>query len=155
MAQWQGLGLEDHDYATDAPGKESGGGAHRGGRAVVGWRGAASAAAFWWRAAPAGWRRPRGRSCGSRRRRGRWLRAQHRSGTKSTARGKKSPAGGTQWRGGLRSRATRGEEWGRERGGGARARRKMAQAAGIGPRPAALPCYSGRRRDARGVDRSG
>jgi hypothetical protein len=27
-ARWQGLGLEHHDYAADASGKESGGGAH-------------------------------------------------------------------------------------------------------------------------------
>jgi hypothetical protein len=32
----QGLGLEHHDYAADAPVKESGGGAHRGGGATMG-----------------------------------------------------------------------------------------------------------------------
>jgi hypothetical protein len=32
----QGLGLQHHDYAVDAPGKESAGRAHQGGRASVG-----------------------------------------------------------------------------------------------------------------------
>jgi hypothetical protein len=35
-SQWQGLGLEHHDYVADVPGKESGGGAHRCGGATVG-----------------------------------------------------------------------------------------------------------------------
>jgi hypothetical protein len=59
-SRWQGLGVEHHDYAVDAPSKESGGGTHRRGRASVGWRGAAGAAAFRWRAAPTGRRWPRG-----------------------------------------------------------------------------------------------
>jgi hypothetical protein len=37
----QGLGLEQHDYAADAPGKESGGRAHREGRTSVGQSGGA------------------------------------------------------------------------------------------------------------------
>jgi hypothetical protein len=43
-----GLGLEHHDYAADAPGKESGGRAHRGGGTTTGrsggsaWRRAAA-----------------------------------------------------------------------------------------------------------------
>jgi hypothetical protein len=48
-SRWQGPGLEHLDYAADASGKESGGGAHRGGRASVGqsdgstrWRAAAT-----------------------------------------------------------------------------------------------------------------
>jgi hypothetical protein len=32
----QGLGLKRHDYAADAPGMESGGGAHRGGGTTMG-----------------------------------------------------------------------------------------------------------------------
>jgi hypothetical protein len=37
--------LEHHHHAADAPGKKSRGGAHRGGRASVGWQGAAGAVA--------------------------------------------------------------------------------------------------------------
>jgi hypothetical protein len=60
----QGARLQHHRYEVATPRKESVGGTHRGGRATVGWRGATGAAAFQWRAALAGWRRPRGRSCG-------------------------------------------------------------------------------------------
>jgi hypothetical protein len=42
----QGSQLEHPRHAMDASGKESGGGAHRGGRTTVGWRGVAGAAAF-------------------------------------------------------------------------------------------------------------
>jgi hypothetical protein len=56
----QGSRLEHHRHAADAPGKKSGCGAHRGGLAAVGWREAASAVPFYWRAAPARRRHPRG-----------------------------------------------------------------------------------------------
>jgi hypothetical protein len=60
VARRQGSRLKHHRHAADAPGKKSGGGAHRGGRAAVGWRGAASAVAFHLRVAPTGWWRPWG-----------------------------------------------------------------------------------------------
>jgi hypothetical protein len=42
----QGSWLEHPHHVVDASGKESGGGAHRGGRVAVGWQGEAGAAAF-------------------------------------------------------------------------------------------------------------
>jgi hypothetical protein len=47
-----------------ASGKKIRGGAHRGGRVSGGWWGAAGVAAFQWRAASMGWRRPQGQSYG-------------------------------------------------------------------------------------------
>jgi hypothetical protein len=46
-SRWHGLGLEHHDYAADAPGKESGGRAHRGGGTTTGRSGSSA----WQRAA--------------------------------------------------------------------------------------------------------
>jgi hypothetical protein len=73
------------------------------------------------------------------------LRALCQSGTKSTARGEKNPAGGGRqhaFKGGLRDAAEGAGEVGQrveeERGreGGGQARQETARAAGIGPRPA-------------------
>jgi hypothetical protein len=44
--RWQGSRLEHHRPVTDAPGKKSGGGAHRGGGVTVGWRSQAWSMAF-------------------------------------------------------------------------------------------------------------
>jgi hypothetical protein len=119
VARRQGSRLKHHRHAADAPGKKSGGGAHRGGRAAVGWRGAASAVAFHLRVASTGWWRPwgspvatgggEGGDCG------RGIREE-----KKTRCGEKNPAdgGSTFLKGwGAGSWATCGAEQGRERGG--------------------------------------
>jgi hypothetical protein len=60
----QGSRLEHHRHMVDASGKKSGGGAHRGGPAAVGWREVASAAAFRWEGGSDRVAASSGRSCG-------------------------------------------------------------------------------------------
>jgi hypothetical protein len=45
-SQWQGSRLEHHRPTADAPGKKSGGEAHRGGGMMVGWRSRARSTTF-------------------------------------------------------------------------------------------------------------
>jgi hypothetical protein len=159
----QGAASEHRWGPGVAPGKKSGGGAHQGGRATVERREVAGAAVFRWEVSSDGVAASSGRSYGQRRRRGMWLRARRRSGTKSTARGKKirptaggsallKGAGGTRAEGG--GSGASGDAWGgagaRERGprhGGdsAAARRQATVARPRLARGASSPRYSGRR----------